>query len=580
MSRRDTALAGGGSATCPTHDDPRRAGVVGRTQLARVLIAAFLVALASSETCALNPVPGMWGTTDTTRPESIKWPENWRGARDRRAQWWKIFAEAPSAWKYENHAKGELPGSTYYLWRYDKPLPAGTKILIEGDFPYARFMNFQVCAPWTPQLPFIGDGTGIPEVALLDEDIVPDPGHVNPFLPGADRRAKQRHYHITFELQDGHPGDLNPEAVRFPYRAPGNLRYGCRRLGKEGERGPLIWQRIYLPDGYEPYGGVPTPVIRIQLPGKKAVLAPVVRDVELSLTDVPKPYGVDDNPAQADGRSVKELESQRTLRQRALDGMRKAGRPGDFVRATLRFAEPDGSINLVKLFGTPLFLGWMRHYKDEDFCRKLPAIYGKLYGMGFEKRPPANDERVSGHNLHATYLTSAASIKADLFLVFRGKGPKTPRTLSGEATMGSSEQLRYWSINMMVGHPMKLTPVVNIVDEDVVLDANDQFMIVVGREEDRPRNANADHGVTWAPWPVGNSMALLLRYVSTEKNPWRHAPQLIDWPDSYYCEPDKWRKAVERHMGEYYPKPTYMTRRQIEQLDRIGQPPYSKHRSW
>ncbi|MDY7012650.1 MAG: hypothetical protein SVX43_03440 [Cyanobacteriota bacterium] len=529
----------------------------------------------------VQAVPGMWGTTPTDDPASIEWPDHWYGAKNLRAQWWKIFAESPSSWQFENHSKGEPPGNTYFLWRYDKPVPEGTKILIEGDFPHARMMNFQVCAPWSPELPSIGDGTGIPEISLLDEDIVPDPGHTNPYLPGADRSATKRHYHVTFELRDGNPVAFNPQAAIPPYRAQGNLRYGCTRSGKGGDRGPLIWMRMFLPDGYDPYGQVEPPVIRLQFPGREPVLAPISREVELNIARVPQPYSVRQNPALENGRSLKEQESLEALKEWAIEGLAKAGEPGTFVPGVARmFTHPDGTLKLIKSFGTPLFIGWLRRYDEPDRCHELLRIYHYLYGMNPYLPPPANDEHTSGHNIYNTYLYSAVTLRPGRVLVFRGKAPKTPRTLSGETVMGSSEQLRYWGMTLQTGDPMKLTPVVDIVDEQVVLDANGYYAIVISSVQDRPANARPENGITWFPWPVGDSLALNLRVMSTHAKTWKYAPQLITWEDGNYCEPEKYLHAAKQRMGEYYFNGRYMLREQVEALGRIGRPPYAIPPQW
>lgn len=550
----------------------------------RAVVAAggVLVAISGADIhAAPGAVPGMWGTTDTSQPAAIEWPANWYGERNLRAQWWKILADSPSTWKFENHAKGEPPGNTYYLWRFDKPLPEGTKLLIEGDFPHARMMSLQVCAPWSRALPSIGDGTGIPEVGLLDEDIVPDPGHTNPYLVGANRQAPKRHFHVTFELRDGNPAELNPKAAVPPYRAPGNLRVGCRRSGKDGQRGPFVWVRVYLPDRYDPYGGVEPPVLRLQLPGQKPELAPITREIELNLMKEGEPYSAAENPALPNDRSVKEVESLEWLRDWTLEGLKTAGEPGDFVPDVYRFFSPRGELRLIKFYDIAYYIGWLKHIKNPDACRtRLPKAYAYLYGKGQDRPPPANDEHSSGHAVHNSYLSSGATLKPGQLLVFRGKAPNTPRTLAGDKTMGSSEQLRYWGITLQAGRPTKLAAVISIVDEEVVLDADRNYTIVIGRKADRPANARAENGISWFEWPVGDALAILIRVMSTSATPWAHAPQRITWADTDYCDNNKWPTAVKQRMGEYFFTGRYMSRQEIESLGQGGRAPYTKPAAW
>jgi hypothetical protein len=86
-------------------------------------------------------VPGMWATTDMSRPESIEWPANWHGDRCISCQWLHRYL-VDRTWKLgEGAAQGEDIFASYFWWGTAKPPPEGTKILIEGDFPSARYFN-------------------------------------------------------------------------------------------------------------------------------------------------------------------------------------------------------------------------------------------------------------------------------------------------------------------------------------------------------------------------------------------------------------------------------------------------------
>lgn len=529
-------------------------------------------------------VPGQWGTTDTSRPDSIEWPASWAGAKNLRAQWFKILAESPEQWEasgYSNHAKGEPPDNTYYLWRHDTPLPEGTKILIEGDFPHARMVSFQVCAPWNDKALVSSDGTGLPEVHLLDEDIVPDPGSTNPYLPGANRKAAKRHYHITFELRDGDPVALNGKAAVAPYRASGNLRIGCtgtaepgKTFGAKKTRGPVVYMRMYLPDHYDPYGGVEPPVIRLQLPGGKPELAPISRSMPVNLRKFVEGYSLEENPAQANGLSLKEEEANRELRAYAIKAVASGGTPGTALpQAHALFDNPDGTLRLFKSFQTPWMVTYLKEYvKDQEACReKLPKRYRYAFGdMGPKAKPPGNDEHVSNHHVFNTYLIGAANLGPNQLLVFRGKAPRTPRTLNGDTTMGDSSQLRYWNLTMQAGNPTRLTPVINITDETVTVDKNGWYTIVIGRAQDRPQNATPENGITWRTWPAGAVLSQNWRIMSTAATPWEHAPQRVTWEEAETCEFGKNPKALRARMGEYFPQGRYVDKAEVTKMIATG----------
>lgn len=152
--------------------------------------------------------------------------------------------------------------------------PFGSQLLVEGDFPYARFMDYQITEPFTPQFP-VSSNAGVIEIPIVDVDIQPDAGHVNPFLVGADRNAQDRHYHLTFDLAYGNPVDLNPVMQDNHFRAPGNTRVGGP-FSSTGSRGDgtivpsLLWLRYYAPDlgadgQVDPLAGVPLPKVILQL---------------------------------------------------------------------------------------------------------------------------------------------------------------------------------------------------------------------------------------------------------------------------------------------------------------------------
>lgn len=549
------------------------------------LLLALIAAVAVNYTPSILPaagretvsVPGQWATTDTSRPEAIQWPATWIGAKNLRAQWFKILADDPRTWVYENHCKGEPPGNTYYLWRGDKPMPEGTKLLIEGDFPHCRFFDIQVGAPWLDKMPSFGDGTGIPEIGILDEDIVPDPGHTNPFLPGADRKATKRHFHVTLELHDGNPVALNPQAGVPPHRAPGNLRIGGTRHGPKGEFGPFIWIRVFLPDGYDKFGGVDPPVLRIQYPGKAPELAPTCRRIGLNNRMFLPPYSLEENPAFDDGTTAKEREANAKLDELARTALDANGSAGSATRMPRLMQTPDGGVWLCKTFTTARYVSSLKllfEGKTDELQNVLPKRFVQIFGMGKDEPPPGNDEHSSDHNNYITYLNGAVTLKPGSCLVIRGKAPHTPRTLDGCAVREPCDQLRYWNITLQGGKPTKRTPVVSISDEEVYLDANDRYTIVVSTPQDRPKNATPENGITWHPWPLGDTLGICVRVMSTAAKTWEHAPQLIGWDDGDLCQKTYDRYALKKRMGEYHFDGRYMTKEEVEALGRVGNGPF------
>lgn len=527
--------------------------------------------------CARGAIPGQWGASDTSKPASLEWPVTWIGSKNLRAQWFKILADDPRTWIYENHAKGEPPGNTYYLWRGDKPVPEGTKLLIEGDFPHCRFFSIQAGAPWLDAMPSFGDGTGIPEIGIVDEDIVPDAGHVNPFVPGANRKAAERHFHVTFELRDGNPVALNPQAGVPPYRAPGNLRIAGTRHGPKGEFGPYIWIRVFLPDGYHQFGGVEPPVLRIQYPGKIPELAPVCRRIGLNNRLFLPPYTLEENPALENGTSAKEREANAQLDELARAALDANGRAGSATALPRIMQNPGGGWWLSKVFTTARYVASLKLLSEgklDELHNDLPQRFVQLFGMGRNEPPPGNDEHSSDHNNYITYLLGAATLKPGSCLVIRGTAPRTPHTLDGRAVCEPCDQLRYWNITFQGGKPAKRTPVISITDEEVYVDADNRYTIVVSLPEERPKNATPENGITWRPWPLGDTLAVNVRLLATAKQPWLHAPQLVTWEEGDLCQTTYDRNAVNKRMAEYFFDGRYLTVAEVEALGQTGRAPF------
>ena len=114
----------------------------------------------------------------------------------------------------------------------------GTRIRIEGQYPYSRYMGFNVY-----------DAAGRPVDAIADHQIKPDKRSTNPFLPGANRFAPRRNYTSFVEF--------GPR----PSKPARNTIY------TGDSRGGTFWYRVYIPDaGRDAKGGVPLPRVTYEGP--------------------------------------------------------------------------------------------------------------------------------------------------------------------------------------------------------------------------------------------------------------------------------------------------------------------------
>lgn len=137
------------------------------------------------------------------------------------------------------HAPDNLPlpeTKTVYL-RGDFELHPGERLRLDGAFPHARQFGVNVHArPSNATL-----------ASVMDTELAAQPGHGNPFRPGARRDGRDRRW-----------------ALEIAPAEPVGLREGILGLGMSPEapfQGRLLL-RIYLPDAAYPGGGVAMPTVR------------------------------------------------------------------------------------------------------------------------------------------------------------------------------------------------------------------------------------------------------------------------------------------------------------------------------
>jgi hypothetical protein len=129
-----------------------------------------------------------------------------------------------------------FPDSSAQYWSAEYTAVPGTRIRIDGIFPYARYTSWNVYDPVLR-----------PFAKKSDFESVPNAGSANPFLPGADRTTPpdRRHYtlFITFDAAD-QPG---PNTI---YVNPSKNPVGVFTL------------RVYVPDlGRDETGGAGLPQV-------------------------------------------------------------------------------------------------------------------------------------------------------------------------------------------------------------------------------------------------------------------------------------------------------------------------------
>jgi hypothetical protein len=397
-------------------------------------------------------------------------------------------------------------GSTYFVGQFK--LPAGASLTIHGDYPHERYFSFTVATQ-------LGGGTLGGGDFLRDEQIQPDAGSVNPFVQTNSRDATPRSY--TLQIVQGSP----------PAQRPPNTIY---TLSNDPDAPIHLAMRNYIEDlGYDGTGNAELrqvdryglPQVTLNMPdGTRLTGEPMCQAVQAS------------KDGEANGFSVQQWDQ-------------LVASSGDPVNAP---ASP-----------TPVWqLFWNADYSvsgqfDPDPVRR-------------ELEHPANSDGGFANNPDTRYLTASFSLKFGPVYVIQGKMPVHPRTKHREKTWTPGAQLRYWSACTGAAPPSGAGWDC-AYDEQVPVNEDGWYTLVVSRPEDRPRNAREECGVRWIDFGKGEGdypgarswvNVVYIRFMDPSPD-WKQSPANIPAPSRTNPYPqDAWI------MQEYFPTAHYETKAQYE----------------
>jgi hypothetical protein len=462
----------------------------GEFLMRRSRLAARAVATAGS----LLALGGVAAAAATSGRTVVHFPANGPGGQDSHTCFWGV------AYTQETHNYVYPDSHTGYGLSVDT-IPAGGKIVLHGQFPHARFFSLTTSSP-----------LGVIHDYLYDDQIKPDPGSTNPYLPGANRNAMHRSYTVTV---------VNGPAPTTGSR-PANTVYAGAPGAPVGQPFLLV-DRQYLPDkGRNFWGGVPAPSASYvaangaTATGQAACAALATKSGAFSVADLDKLIFPETKIEQ------------------------------ELAKSSSPEAPAVKQAVWYKYFG-PLWLmaPYFAGTPDAGLISSLPL---HTTGLGAN---PANGyvftwlDRRFGPNHHGHNIA-----------VLRGKLPTTPATYVGEARMQGGTQLRYWSLCNGENPYSGKTTGPCLADEEVPISRQREYTIVVSLPQDRPSNATDRCGVAWMNYGTTgdgftrpDSTMLLLRNLATTAHPaFKHAVQNIADPSQ-----------VRQVMGAYLPTVSYTT---------------------
>jgi hypothetical protein len=399
-------------------------------------------------------------------------------------------AQSSCGWTVEisgAQANAAFPDQAARYWTAQLPIPPGFHLEVAGQFPHARYISYITYDPATRAI----DG-------IHDTQIAPDAGSTNPFVAGADRTVANRAYRVY--VVDGAP-PASGRAQNTVYTDNGQ----SPPSQKTSPHTAFLIYRVYEADqGLDEMGGVGLPTIslvsddgsqRQTLPDCPAHSLPSTQ----SLTDALAAAG-----SGAGNDSVPSVE---------LGGQN----PPTWIRYTNAV---DGVAN-----------GVLNNPRTGTTWPTAQQTTNMLPSGGFYE------------NVDNAYMTAFDSASYGDILVFHGKAPTTPQTfLPSDTTMGSG-QLRYWS---MCSNTSTTQYLGCIKDDDVKLDSQGYFTVVISTAANRPATANPSCGIEWLPKGPLPSAPIILRNMLPDPS---FTQAIQDVPPGSNTE--------QQVLGPYYPTGTY-----------------------
>lgn len=359
------------------------------------------------------------------------------------------------------------------------------------------------------------DERGRPIESLADYLIQPDSASSNPYVLATNRNAEDRSYSVQIineaPAEERNIGEYNRDASSNELYAPAYA--GAQQV---------VIYRIYLPDeGKWPDGGVPLPSPQVTLQDG-SVLSGSDACGELNTTQRLQ--------VTADAVGIPPHQYRELITQ--------PGRPDTWpAEIPARW--------FIQL-DRPSLLGIYTGDINDDARRSEGGFYP---------------------NLDNHYIRTIINRKHGKVFMVRGKMPVTPKTYHGDDFMEEGD-MRYWSICSNQGFANTR---VNdcLFDEEIPLDKNGFYTVMISRAADRPRNAIKQCGIAWLPMAddgdgmFDDDVTIVQIREMLAAPEYKHAIHLV-----------RKQSELEAVMGPYMPRTRYLQPNQVETFFVCADPAY------
>lgn len=388
------------------------------------------------------------------------------------------------------------PDAFAKYWVALVPVLPGTHLRIDGHYPDVRYFSFNVYDPLLR-----------PTDAVADNQLAPNGAGLNPFAT------------------EGAPyGDTYTAYVAFTARpetpAPNTLYAGQFPVGDASLPQPLLTAliyRTYVPaDDKDFDGGVGLPVLTLETADGAIELLPTADCVEPLLPTL--------------GGAFAELGLNDTL-----IGIDVYDDPLLLTQGAIPLGTADSETHIFR--GVPEFyLTFVAELLNLPFVPgAVDSVFPSLGGGGFLS------------NIHNAYAYNIYFRTKGNVILLRAKAP-TFRTQPGVPF--GTEQLRYWSVCQNEVATQRYVGCLH--DDQVVLDDDGFFTVIVSDTADRPDNATAENQLNWLPWGPYADAGLLYRHMLPDPG---FVQTISNVPRG---------GSVAEVMGDYAPQAAYCTREIVE----------------
>jgi hypothetical protein len=402
-------------------------------------------------------------------------------------------------------------GATYFVSQFK--LPKGSSLTLRGEYGHLRYFSFTVANQ-------LGNGQLGNGDSIRDNEIEPDSGSFNPFLPSSNRNVTPRNYTVHI-VQGAPPKDRAPNTVY---------------TNSNSESAPIhLSIRAYIPDvGFDGTGNV-------ELDHKTATVPYGLPEVTLNLPG---------------GRELKGKAMAKALqvsRENEATGFSR----GEWLELV---KDSRDSVNAPAVPTVEFQRFWDASYSINGLFVPDPAERVRLF--------PPNNNGGFANNPDTIYEAAVFSLNFGQVVVVKAKMPTHQTTRHGQETWKSGTNLRYFSVSAS-GAPPSGVGWTSLFDEEIPVDKDGNFTLVMSWAEDRPKNATKKCGVAWIDFGGGEGHYvgarnwvnfLYFRYQNMNRD-WPQSPANIPIPTTENPIPQD-----AKVMQEFYPRAIYMSKADFEAL--------------